>query len=104
VSLASVFASAHRLLMLDAFIVANRDAIIAGARVRVASRMSPKPTHVELTNGIPVFLGIKRIERISVADFVEDVEVVSSRWIYRECLPNSKRRRARTPARQWPCE
>jgi len=42
--------------MLEAFIVANRDAIIAGARARVASRMSPKPTHVELTNGVPVFL------------------------------------------------
>jgi signal transduction histidine kinase len=42
--------------MLDAFVVANRDLIIAGARARVASRTFPKPTHVELTSGIPVFL------------------------------------------------
>jgi signal transduction histidine kinase len=38
------------------FIVSNRDAIIAIARARVASRTSPLPSDVELTNGIPVFL------------------------------------------------
>ncbi len=42
--------------MLEDFITSNRDAIIASAKARVASRTSPKPTDVELTNGIPVFL------------------------------------------------
>jgi signal transduction histidine kinase len=43
--------------MLDEFIGANRDVIIESVRARVATRGSPKPSVVELTNGIPVFLG-----------------------------------------------
>lgn len=42
--------------MLDAFVTANREAIIARAQARVASRVSPKPSQSELANGIPVFL------------------------------------------------
>ena len=42
--------------MLDAFVRANRDAIIARTRERVASRTCPKPRDAELANGIPVFL------------------------------------------------
>lgn len=42
--------------MLDAFIIANRETIIAMAQARVASRKSPTPSAVELANGIPVFL------------------------------------------------
>lgn len=42
--------------MLDGFIRSNREAILAGSRARVRSRTSPKPTDVELANGIPVFL------------------------------------------------
>ena len=42
--------------MLDVFINANREAIIARAQTRVASRTSPKPSAEELANGIPVFL------------------------------------------------
>jgi signal transduction histidine kinase len=42
--------------MLDAFILEHRDTILARARARVATRASPKPTDVELKNGIPVFL------------------------------------------------
>lgn len=42
--------------MLADFVLKNRDAIIAGARARVASRTTPKPSPVELTNGIPIFL------------------------------------------------
>ena len=38
------------------FVSSNREAIIAGARARVATRTSPKPSEVELANGIPVFL------------------------------------------------
>jgi signal transduction histidine kinase len=42
--------------VLDDFIIANRDTIIACAKARVALRTSPKPSDAELTNGIPVFL------------------------------------------------
>ena len=42
--------------MLDDFITTNRDAIITGARARVASRINPKQTDLELANGIPVFI------------------------------------------------
>lgn len=42
--------------MLEAFVIANRDAIIERARARVATRSVPKPSEAELTNGIPVFL------------------------------------------------
>jgi signal transduction histidine kinase len=42
--------------VLDDFIVANRAAIVALTRARVASRRSPRPSDVELSNGIPLFL------------------------------------------------
>src|SRR5579883_473411 len=42
--------------MLDDFVLANRETIIARARARVASRASPNPSEAELANGIPVFL------------------------------------------------
>jgi hypothetical protein len=42
--------------VLDQFIVANRDAIIASAKARVATRTGPKTSEAELTSGIPVFL------------------------------------------------
>lgn len=42
--------------MLDAFVTANREAIIERARARVATRSFPKASETELTNGIPVFL------------------------------------------------
>lgn len=42
--------------MLADFVVSNRNAIIAGARARVALRTCPKPSDDELANGIPVFL------------------------------------------------
>jgi signal transduction histidine kinase len=42
--------------MLDKFLIANRDAIIARAQGRVAARMDPKSSDVQLLNGIPVFL------------------------------------------------
>jgi signal transduction histidine kinase len=44
------------ILVLDSFINANREGIIARAQARVASRKSPKPSAVELANGIPIFL------------------------------------------------
>ena len=42
--------------MLDAFIASNRTSIIARVQARVALRTSPKPSDLELRNGIPVFL------------------------------------------------
>ena len=42
--------------MLDEFITSNRHTIIARTRARVASRMCPPPSEVELANGIPLFL------------------------------------------------
>ena len=42
--------------MLADFVSSNRDAIIAGTQTRVASRTAPKPSDMELKNGIPLFL------------------------------------------------
>jgi signal transduction histidine kinase len=42
--------------MLDAFIVSNRVAIVARAQARVAVRACPRPSDLELENGIPIFL------------------------------------------------
>lgn len=42
--------------MLADFVTRNRNAILDGARARVASRASPKPNEEELVHGIPVFL------------------------------------------------
>jgi len=42
--------------MLREFIAANREDILARARVRVATRNAPVATDVELTQGLPVFL------------------------------------------------
>jgi len=42
--------------MLDAFILSNRDTIIARAQARVRARTCPAPSEAELANGIPVFL------------------------------------------------
>jgi signal transduction histidine kinase len=42
--------------MLDDFLVMNRETILALARARVSLRSNPKPTEVELSHGVPVFL------------------------------------------------
>jgi hypothetical protein len=42
--------------MLDAFILANRETLIARARSRVRARDHRSPTEVELADGIPEFL------------------------------------------------
>ena len=42
--------------MLVEFITANRGALIALARAKVAQRLAPKATEEELTSGVPVFL------------------------------------------------
>ena len=59
--------------MLEDFILANRQEIIARARRRVGSRIFPKPSDIELQNGIPVFLdqlgdALRRAKSGSVED------------------------------------
>jgi len=64
--------------MLHDFLVSNREAIIARARARVASRPSPKPSKVELANGIPVFLDqLGEALRLSKSGAVMDHEQIS---------------------------
>jgi signal transduction histidine kinase len=46
----------HGACMLDDFLLSHREAILASARARVASRPSPKPTEADLANGVPAFL------------------------------------------------
>ncbi len=61
--------------MLDEFVTANRDAIIARAQARVASRTSSKPSEAELANGIPVFLEqLVAALRLEKSDHVVDHE------------------------------
>jgi signal transduction histidine kinase len=42
--------------VLHRFIISHRETIIANARARAGSRMSPRPIETGLTNGIPLFL------------------------------------------------
>lgn len=62
VRVASGSGEPHRSGVLEDFVAENRDAIVALARARVATRASPKPTEAELTSGVPVFL-----EQLTVA-------------------------------------
>ncbi len=52
--------------MLGDFLIANREAIVAGARARVASRPGPS-TGAQLAEGIPVFLD-QLVEALGVAE------------------------------------
>ncbi|MGO9839358.1 MAG: sensor histidine kinase [Polyangiaceae bacterium] len=42
--------------MLFEFIAANRDALIDLTRAKIAKRLAPRPTDLELTSGVPLFL------------------------------------------------
>jgi hypothetical protein len=42
--------------MLYALLTANRQEILVRARKRIAARNAPKPTELELTDGLPLFL------------------------------------------------
>lgn len=46
----------HAAALLAEFIVERRSDIVARTRARVAQRPAPRPSDIELTNGIPVFL------------------------------------------------
>ena len=65
--------------MLDIFLITNREAIIARAQVRVASRTCPKSTAEELANGIPVFLDqLGEALRLAEASDVIDHEQIAN--------------------------
>jgi hypothetical protein len=42
--------------MLYAFLTANREEILVRARKRIGARSAPKPTELELIDGLPLFL------------------------------------------------
>jgi signal transduction histidine kinase len=66
--------------MLDEFVVANREEIIARTRARVASRTSPKASDVELTNGIPIFLDqlCKALRLADTTDVIDHAQINES--------------------------
>jgi signal transduction histidine kinase len=62
--------------MLDEFLGANRNEILARVRLRVAARNAPAPTPIELTHGLPVFFdqlreALRRAAKSEAADHVE---------------------------------
>jgi len=66
--------------MLADFVIANRDAIIATARARVAARQCPEPSEAELRNGIPAFLD-QLADTLRVAessDLIDHAQIGSS--------------------------
>jgi signal transduction histidine kinase len=69
--------------VLDDFIVRNREVIIERARSRVASRTTPKPTDLELRNGVPMFLdqlGVAlRLVQSGAASDNEQINVTAGR-------------------------
>ena len=61
------------------FVIANRTAIIATARARVAARKSPEPSVAELRNGIPAFLDqLTEALRIAESSDVIDHEQIGT--------------------------
>ena len=66
--------------MLRDFITANRDEILARARLRVAARSVPLATETELTQGLPVFLDqlCESLQRASAQEGVDHAELTVS--------------------------
>ena len=66
--------------MLHEFVTANRDAIIAGCRARIATRPVPRPTDVELEYGVPRFLDqlTDSLRAALNADLVPNTEIAAS--------------------------
>lgn len=63
--------------MLADFLRSNRSAIIAGAQARVTARTCPKPSQVELSHGIPVFLD----QLIDALQLAESSDVIAHEQI-----------------------
>lgn len=70
--------------MLAEFIIANREAIIAQTRERVALRMSPRATATELSRGIPIFLTqlVHALEVARSSDVVDHQRIIDSAAIH----------------------
>lgn len=67
-------------LVLDEFITLHREAIIVGARLRVAARTCPKPSDIELAHGIPVFLEqlVSALRLARATDLIDHAEIGES--------------------------
>ena len=59
--------------MLNEFVRENREEIIARCRARVAQRMAPRPTQLELEHGIPMFL--RELEQTLGSELNHEVEI-----------------------------
>jgi signal transduction histidine kinase len=77
----------HAISMLADFVARYREIIIARSQARVAGRACPRPTEVELENGIPVFLdqltaALRRATRSDAIHEVhhEDIDATSTRY------------------------
>jgi signal transduction histidine kinase len=86
--------------MLHDFLIANRGEILDRSRTKLATRAAPTPTESELAEGLPLFLdqlvailraqkdnrgdGRRQVsesakrERVSVAEFIEEIEIVAT--------------------------
>lgn len=66
--------------MLDEFIIANRDAIIAHARPRIEARLAPAPTAMEFSHGIPMFLDqlVEALRETRSAEAIGHPDIVTS--------------------------
>ncbi|HEY5946924.1 MAG TPA: HAMP domain-containing sensor histidine kinase [Kofleriaceae bacterium] len=62
--------------MLSEFVTEHRDEIIARCRERVAARMAPRPTQVELEHGIPLFL--RQLEHTLASELGGQTEAIGS--------------------------
>jgi hypothetical protein len=67
-------------LVLSDFIEANREEILEQARARVALRNAPVATEVELTHGLPVFLGQLResLRRSAASRSIDHTQIEES--------------------------
>lgn len=74
--------------MLRDFILANRDAILAQARLRVAERNAPRATEVELTRGLPLFLDQlgEALLRATTDDVPSHAQITESAGMHGEVL------------------
>jgi signal transduction histidine kinase len=70
--------------LLADFLTANRSAIIAGAQARVAARTCPKPSQVELSHGIPVFLDqlVDALRLAESSDVIAHEQIAKSAGIH----------------------
>jgi signal transduction histidine kinase len=62
--------------MLSEFVTQHRNEIIARCRERVAQRMAPRPTQIELEHGIPIFL--RQLEHTLVSELGGQPDSVGS--------------------------